>query len=75
MTAYQGGRHAATQSASFTASGLQTNVQLVRLNSGFSNVDTVAFKTQGLVGQTLLGTLFDNIAYDVTLKQGYSYVG
>lgn len=73
MTGWRYGKQVASQTSSFTASRLHTKMQFVQLNKGFSNVDTVAFKTNVLVGQTLVGTLFDNMAYDAVLKPGYSY--
>lgn len=46
-------------------------MQRVFLSRGFAQVDTVVFKTNGLVGEVAEAALFDNLEYDAVLLQGH----
>ncbi|TKA51589.1 hypothetical protein B0A55_12553, partial [Friedmanniomyces simplex] len=75
ITGYRNGGEVASQDADFTTGSLLTlvaNMDKVTLSSEFSNVDKVTFAIDGVLDSTLDAVLFDNFAYDVTLKQGYS---
>ena len=68
LTGYRNGKQTATKTVSFKPSAARSKMQFFDLGKKFWDVDTVAFKTKGVLQSTLLGVLFDNIAYDVVLK-------
>jgi hypothetical protein len=72
ITGSKAGTEVASQTATFTANGLTPPMTKVTLNSAFKNVDSVVFKTQGLLSSTLAAVLMDNLEYNVYLKKGKS---
>jgi len=74
-TGFRKGKQVASQSASFKASGLTTDMLRVDFkagNPGFSNVDAVSFAVSSAGTSALTAVLIDNIGYDVHLKKGAS---
>jgi hypothetical protein len=45
----------------------------VTIIPGFQDIDAVEFATDSSLTSALTAVLFDNIAYDVYIKQGSSY--
>jgi hypothetical protein len=73
VTGYRNGEQVASQDADFSTGTLLAAVapmQKIDLKKpGFKNVDRVEFETDGELDSTTLAVLFDNIAYDVTVKK------
>jgi hypothetical protein len=74
ITGFRNGKQVASRQAEFVAKSLIEPMTEVDLPLSFSDVDKVTFVTASSLTSSLTVPIFDNVAYDLYLKQGKNLV-